>query len=124
MTQKNRTNRHRLLHTLVISSVLALDGCGTSAPPATTAPAAAAGGEAVSRREPAPSAPEVSANEPDAALPEARIAAADVRYCDRGWPTTKGGGNPAPICQAVTDADGTVHETCEDQDGPCVRRPE
>ena len=54
---------HRLLHTLVFSSAALVGGCGAAhATPASDA----------------------------AATPDAGSDAPDVRYCEPGWPTTKG----------------------------------
>lgn len=167
MNQNARQNRHRLLHTLVFASALALDGCGSQATsaPAVAQPRAAdetSSGAATARRtneteaavvatpspspSSAPSAPVASASAPlvagrssssssssaslgtmpsssSGAAPETLIAASDVRYCEVGWPTTKGG-RSRPTCTTTVLEDGTTSESCTDRSGPCVRRPE
>lgn len=55
---------HRLLHTLVFSSAALVGGCGAT--------------HAMPTQADAPSTPDAGSDAPD------------VRYCEPGWPTTKG----------------------------------
>ncbi len=94
----------RLFHTLVVSSVMTLDGCTIS--------------HAVEELDAGPDDPPdggesdagSDAGLPDAALgfdaaiPDAGWDAGDVRFCEPGWPTTRG-----MVCGGLDD--GTV-ECC------------
>ena len=59
---------HRLFHSLIVSSVLALGGCPSTHDPVSPPP---------------PPDPDPDGGAPDAG-PE------DLRSCEEGWPTTKG----------------------------------
>ena len=88
---------HRLLHTLVFSSAALVGGCGAAH---------------VTPISDAPSAPDAGSDAPD------------VRYCEPGWPTTKG--------QFRYDLDGVAYscshpiepDTLPDLSMCCVIRPE
>lgn len=87
---------HRLLHTLVFSSA-ALVGCGAT--------------HAMPLQSDAPSAPDAGSDAPD------------VRYCEPGWPTTKGQfrhvvGETTYSCPHTTTMAAPDLSVC------CVVRPE
>ncbi|MFK7984706.1 MAG: hypothetical protein AB8I08_01665 [Sandaracinaceae bacterium] len=111
--------RHRLLHTLVFSSVLAAGGCG-AATPAPLEPVAAARPVSV---EPAADAPEYEpvayASQTDAdrdaegeGRTEASPASTVERYCEPGWPTTKGA---SLRCETTPDPEGAMRTVCCDR---------
>jgi len=88
---------HRLLHTLVFSSAALVGGCGAA---------------------------HVTPTSDASAPPDAGADAPDVRYCEAGWPTTKG--------QFRHDRDGVVYSCSHPMENPempdlsmcCVIRPE
>ena len=90
--------KHRLLHTLVFSSGLLLDGCATthgSMPDAGPAqPDAPVPTPDAMATPDAPSAPDAfeppdAFVPPDAFSPDAAVIITDPRACEPGWPTTK-----------------------------------
>lgn len=97
---------HRLLHSLVFSSIVVLEGAGCTeshAPPTAASDASA---------EPA----DASVLSPDAWMP-------DVRLCEAGWPTTK-----AMTCVEVEAMDlfrccPTGHDPETDPDACCYADP-
>ena len=99
-----RPKNHRLLHSLVFSSVLCLQGC------AGTLPESADASSALESPEPER---QLSASAPDPL--------ADARICERGWPTTKAGnGNSFQDCKTTTLANGSERTECSDQEGRCA----
>ena len=110
---------HRLLHSLVFSCVLCLEGCaGTLSPPVDASthanPSSTASSSSSSSSAMASAEPRLSATPPDPL--------ADARACERGWPTTKAGnGNYFRECKTITLADGTERTECSDQEGRCAR---
>lgn len=131
--------KHRFLHTLVFSSVLALEGCA-STPPQPLDAEASASGSGAETEQPAPSesyvgssaygssagsssasgssgsasrAPEPSATE---------TSAADMRQCEVGWGTTKSGqGQVDPWDCSVVSVDGVERTECTDASGRCLQ---
>ena len=90
--------RHRLLHTLVFSSGLLLDGCATThgsipdaGPALPDAPVLTPDGMATADAPIAPDAFEApdAFVPPDAFSPDAAVVITDPRACEPGWPTTK-----------------------------------
>lgn len=96
----------RLFHTLVVSSVMTLDGCtishATSADAGPDDPPDGGGSDAgTDAALPDAALPDAGF---DAAVPDAGWDAGDARFCEPGWPTTKG-----MVCVDLDD--GTV-ECC------------
>jgi len=104
------TKRHRLLHSLVFSSVLAAGGCGAASPaplePAplaqntyaeTSAPRSEAGVYAESSEGAVSSEGAGATEEP----------AVSRRYCEPGWPTTKGS-----TCEETVNDEGETETVC------------
>ncbi|MCB9593066.1 MAG: hypothetical protein H6719_10065 [Sandaracinaceae bacterium] len=118
-----RSVRHQLLHTLVFSSVLALDGCAGGAGLTPTPQTTSAPSEVTVAALPSGSGSSSGSGAAVAEDPEVQVASGDPRYCERGWPTTKAGTRPpAYHCTTVTLEDGTEREECSDEVGPCVLR--
>lgn len=108
---------HRLLHTLVFSSTLLLDGCGSAASSDTdaddgTAAAETGGGEARNDTTPEP-AVEGSAS-------------GALAYCEPGWPTTKGSScsvdasGVTVCCSSYVPATGNVACCVQPQSPPAT----
>lgn len=107
--------KHRLLHTLVFSSALAVGGCGAAAP-APLEPAAEtsyAEAETSTALVTTQAEPVAIANmdSPYAAGTAGSDAGSALRYCENGWPTTKGA---SLRCETSTDAEGESETVCCD----------
>lgn len=141
--------KHRFLHTLVFSSVLALEGCASTPPETLEAEASASGsGAEVVERASAPvyaenesadgsasagsssgsssgssrgSASGSRAPEPAAAV-EAQADVVAMRECEVGWGTTKSGRRQIDPwdCSAVS-VEGVERTECTDASGRCLQ---
>jgi hypothetical protein len=84
---------HRLLHTLVVSSTLLLDACGSASTASTASPSTAS---STSSSSPSPSesgggeAASASNEETAPAVAAEGSASGALALCEPGWPTTKG----------------------------------
>ena len=98
---------HRLLHTLVFSSSLALSACAGAPEPSAqgrrSAPRAAATSSASASSGPA--APASSSSAGSATTASDGLAA--IRSCETGWPTTKGA-----TCESTELEDGRTATLC------------
>ncbi|MCB9592445.1 MAG: hypothetical protein H6719_06915 [Sandaracinaceae bacterium] len=115
----------RLFHTLVVSSVMTLDGCtishattadaGPGDPPDGGADGLDAGADGgTDAAIPDAAIPDAGF---DAAIPDAGWDAGDARFCEPGWPTTKGmvcvdiGDGVVECCRLWLD-DGSMDSCC------------
>lgn len=138
--------KHRFLHTLVFSSVMALEGCAgaPSTPESGPAPraeeagseeAAVAGaygsslgstsgssGLASSSASSGASSSQGSSRSASLAPEPAEAVAADMRLCEVGWGTTKSGRHQVdPWDCSTVSVDGVERTECTDAAGRCVQ---
>ncbi|MFK7998911.1 MAG: hypothetical protein AB8H86_04915 [Polyangiales bacterium] len=134
--------KHRFLHTLVFSSVLALEGCASTPPEALDVDTASSGsgaevveastssesygGSAYGGSSEGSSSASGSgyagtvSRAPEPAVAEAEVT--EMRQCEVGWGTTKSGRRRVdPWDCSVVRADGVERTECTDASGRCLQ---